>query len=470
MLFNSLEFFLFFALVLLVYWGVLRKKVKLQNAFILLCSYFFYGWWNWQLLSLIFISSATDYVLGQQIHKAPDVKRRKAFLIASLVVNLGLLCTFKYFNFFADSFVDLFNSFGVYLNYSTLHIVLPIGISFYTLQTLSYTIDIYQKKLKPTNDPVAFFAFVSFFPQLVAGPIERARNFLPQFFEQRKIDPHKVKTALTLILWGLFKKVGVADNLDPFVNVVYSNPADAYNYSVVLAAIFFSFQIYCDFSGYTDIARGAARLLGFEIMVNFNLPFFASSVKTFWRRWHISLSTWFRDYLYIPLGGSKTSLTKWMVITIFTFGISGLWHGANWTFIAWGIFHGVFIVLEFFIHKWKVIKFRIPKTIGIILTFSIFTIGLMIFRAQTIGDVPILFQNIFNADELMFTVLGRFETFTCFLMLGVLVVTEWVLTKEKLFRRLQQFRVIRWSYFYLLIFLIILFGETAGGEFIYFQF
>ena len=344
MLFNSFTFVIFLPTVFLLYWFVFNKNLKLQNFFLLIVSYIFYGWWDWRFLSLIFISSMVDYIVGLSIYKTDDSSKRKRLLLISMFVNLGFLGFFKYYNFFADSLIDLFSNFSISLHPRTLNIILPVGISFYTFQTMSYTLDIYRKKMEPTNDIIAFFAFVSFFPQLVAGPIERAKNLLPQFMKKRKFDYETATDGLRQILWGLLKKIIIADSCAHVVDYIFAN-YQFYNGSVLLmGVIFFAFQIYGDFSGYSDIAIGSAKLFGFDLMRNFAYPYFSRNIAEFWRRWHISLSTWFRDYVYIPLGGSYVNKWKRIRNIIITFTVSGFWHGANWTFIFWGFLNGIYYI------------------------------------------------------------------------------------------------------------------------------
>ena len=343
MLFNSLEFLLFLPIVFLLYWFVF-KKITTQNILILVSSYVFYGWWDWRFLSLILISTLIDYTIGLQLRKTSNLQRRKLLLSFSLVFNLGMLGFFKYYNFFVDSWIEAWSNIGVTMHASSLNIILPVGISFYTFQTLSYTIDIYRKKLEPTKDFIAFASFVSFFPQLVAGPIERATNLLPQFYKKRTFNYDYAVSGMKLILWGLVKKVVIADSCAILVNKIFANYQDESGLALCMGAIYFAFQIYCDFSGYSDIAIGTSRLFGFKLMRNFNYPYFSRDIAEFWRRWHISLSTWFRDYLYIPLGGSRGN--KWFQLrNVFAiFLVSGFWHGANWTFIVWGGLNALFFI------------------------------------------------------------------------------------------------------------------------------
>ncbi|MDP8287990.1 MAG: MBOAT family O-acyltransferase, partial [Candidatus Electryonea clarkiae] len=305
MLFNSFVFALFLPIVLTLYWGLQRKQIAWQNGFLLLISYIFYGWWDYRFLSLIFISSLVDYFTGLRLGREERPKQRKILLLISLTVNLGLLGFFKYYGFFVESFAEMISWFGFKPNISSLRVILPVGISFYTFQTLSYSIDIYRRKLEPTRDAISFFAFVSFFPQLVAGPIERAKNLLPQFFARRRFEMDNVKDGMRQMLWGFLKKTVIADNIAVHVDAIYNNHTAHDGFTLFIATFFFAIQIYCDFSGYSDIAIGVARLFGFKLMRNFAYPYFSRDIGEFWRRWHISLSSWFRDYVYIPLGGSR---------------------------------------------------------------------------------------------------------------------------------------------------------------------
>ena len=344
MLFNSFTFFVFLPIVFALYWFVLRTKLKAQNALILVASYVFYSWWDWRFLSLILFSTLLDFYLGKALGKSNSKKRSKSLLWTSLLVNLGFLGIFKYFNFFIDSWVEAWGGLGVDLELSTLSIILPVGISFYTFQTLSYTIDVYRKELQPTHSLLNFAAYVAFFPQLVAGPIERATRLLPQFRQARTFSYQVAKSGVYLIIWGLFKKVVIADNCAFFVNQIFDNPDNFSSAELGLGAVLFAFQIYGDFSGYSDIAIGTARLFGFQLMTNFAFPYFSRDIAEFWRRWHISLSTWFRDYLYIPLGGSRVRRSLQVRNVLIIFLVSGFWHGANWTFIIWGALHALFFL------------------------------------------------------------------------------------------------------------------------------
>ena len=346
MLFNSYEFLAFLPTVFVVYW-LFRQKLMLQNLFIVIASYLFYGWWDWRFLLLIAFTSLCSYASGiliERFHENRNVQ--KAVSAANIVLNIGILGVFKYYNFFAESFDVLLQSlFGYHIDWATLNIILPVGISFYTFQALSYTIDIYHKKLPATHNIVEFFAYISFFPQLVAGPIERATNLLPQFQIKRQFDYKASIDGLRQMLWGFTKKLVVADNCASAVNELWNNYHNLSGLQLLLVGILFSFQIYCDFSGYSDIAIGCARLFGFKLMRNFNFPYFSRSIPEFWRRWHISLTTWFRDYIYFPLGGSRCNKAKTIRNVFIVWAISGLWHGANWTFVVWGLYHALLLAI-----------------------------------------------------------------------------------------------------------------------------
>ncbi len=397
MLFNSLEFLIFLPIVFFFYWIVLSKNLKIQNSFILLSSYIFYGWWDWRYLSLIVMSTIIDYFMGLRIYNSVENKTKKFYLWISIFFNLSVLGFFKYFNFFINSWIDLLRLIGFEKQDTTLFkIIVPVGISFYTFQTMSYTLDIYYKKLKPNKDFISFATFVSFFPQLVAGPIERAKNLLPQINTARSFSYMQGIEGLRLILWGLFKKVVVADTLSIHVNMIFED-YNAYNGGVLFVGlIYFSFQIYCDFSGYSDIAIGTAKLLGLELMSNFKFPYFAKSLPQFWKRWHISLSTWFRDYLYIPLGGSKNGKIITIKNLFIVFLVSGMWHGASWTFVIWGIVHVMFYIPSIIIpgnhvykkdlnNKESFLKL-LNRIFQIGTTYFFTTLSWVFFRSENIND------------------------------------------------------------------------------------
>ena len=449
-------------------------------------SYFFYGWWDWRFLSLIIISSFVDYYVGKKLGTNSIQWQRKGLLLISLIVNLSLLAYFKYFNFFIDSFSDLLNQLGLQANTSSLNIILPVGISFYTFQTLSYTIDIYKKEIKPTNNFIAFFTFVAFFPQLVAGPIERAKRLLPQFEKARKFQYKFASSGAKLILIGFFKKMVVADNAARLVDIVYNDPISYAGFPMLVATIFFSFQIYCDFSGYSDIAVGTARIMGFELINNFNKPYFASSIADFWRRWHISLSTWFRDYVYIPLGGNRKGKLKTFINIIFTFTISGLWHGANWTFIAWGAIHGIMLIIYRLIkdlnERLNHIVFKLPHLLRVIITFIVVCFAWVFFRANSLNDAVFIISNMFGDTDHYFNYLilstkfrgigltpGDLLTVSIFIIIIILI--DFFETNNKLAKALESSRLLKWSFYYIILFSTIIWGvQNSAENFIYFQF
>ena len=475
MLFNSIDFAIFLPVVFIIYWFVVNKNLALQNLMILIASYVFYGWWDWRFLSLIFISSITDYAIGIGLDKSKSKKKRKLLLSISLLINIGLLGFFKYFNFFIDSFIDLFSTFGFSINARSLSIILPVGISFYTFQTLSYTIDIYRSKIKPTKDIIAFFAFVSFFPQLVAGPIERAANLLPQFKEKRFFEYDKAVDGLRQILWGLFKKIVIADSCAKNVDLIFANYNTLSGSILFLGTIYFAFQIYGDFSGYSDIAIGTARLFGFDIMRNFACPYFSRDIAEFWRRWHISLSTWFRDYVYIPLGGSYVNKLKHIRNILITFVVSGFWHGANWTFIVWGFIHGLYYIPLMLFNKQKkqtgiVAQTRpfpsIKETYQILTTFFFTLIAWVFFRAETIQHAFSYLTHMFSTSLFEFPE-GQKNNI---ILIIILLIIEWFHRKKEHGLQLDKYPTfIRWT-IYCVLSLVILnyFGEEK--TFIYFQF
>jgi len=483
MLFNSLTFALFLPVIFALYWIIDKEKNHLRNLLLLIASYVFYGWWDWRFLSLIVFSSIVDYTIGLKIFNATKQDIRKKWLILSLLSNLSLLGFFKYFNFFVDSLVNGLASLGVDINTTTISIILPVGISFYTFQTMSYTIDIYRKKLTPTNSIISFFAFVSFFPQLVAGPIERATNLLPQFSKIKTFDYNLARNGLQLMLWGMFKKVVIADRLAEYVDLVYNNPGDYSGLPVIIATIFFALQIYCDFSGYSDIAIGTSKLFGFNLMTNFRTPYFSKSIKEFWSRWHISLSTWFRDYVYIPLGGNRNSTSRWLLNLILTFLVSGFWHGANWTFIIWGLIHGIINSIEALLRKYK-FKIGLPDFLSMLITFTIVCIAWVFFRANNVSDAFTLLSNmttdlssqLSSTSEFVFIlnsfiVSGR-EFFYLNLSLILFFLFEMYLGGNDINQQFNKIpKKLRWSIYYLLAMWILYFGAfNKSGQFIYFQF
>jgi len=477
MLFNSIDFAIFMPIVFCLYWFLAKKNISIQNGFIVLASYFFYACWDWRFLFLILFSTLTDYVIGLLLKKENVERKRKILLVISIVVNLSFLGFFKYYNFFIENFVAVFQLFGQDLNIHTLNIILPVGISFYTFQTMSYTIDVYRRKMNPTGDFVAFAAFVAFFPQLVAGPIERATNFLPQFQKKRIFEYGTAVDGMRQILWGLFKKVIIADNCAILVNQVF---ADYTNYSggtLLLAAIFFAFQIYGDFSGYSDIAIGTARLFGFNLMRNFNYPYFSRNIAEFWRKWHISLTTWFRDYVYIPLGGSKGGKGQVIRNTFIIFLLSGFWHGANWTFLAWGAFHALLflpLILTNRNRKYtgEIAPNRLLPTCKelaqMILAFCFVVMGWIFFRAETLPDAFHYIGRIFSGTFFPFLVENQWINLVFILFM---LIVEWIQRNHAHgyeFSRVKK----RWIRYviYILTVIVILWFMGSNEQFIYFQF
>ena len=483
MLFNSLDFAIFLPIFFILYWYFTNKNLQLQNFLIVIASYIFYGWWDWRFLFLIFFSSITDYIIGKALQVTENEKYRKFLLWFSIVTNIGFLGFFKYYNFFLDSFVSAFSFFGKSISVNSLDIILPVGISFYTFQTLSYTIDVYKRKLEPAKDIISFLAFVSFFPQLVAGPIERATNLLPQFYKKRVFEYDKAVDGMRQMLWGLFKKVVIADNCAEYANIIFNNYTDFSGSTLVLGAIFFTFQIYCDFSGYSDMAIGMSRLFGFNLMKNFAFPYFSRDIAEFWRKWHISLTTWFRDYLYIPLGGSKGSISKVIRNTFIIFLVSGFWHGANWTFIIWGLLNALYF-LPFLLTKRNrknldvVAQNRVLPTIkellSMLTTFSITVFAWIFFRAESVSQAFSYIGGIFTKELFRIPVIigGGKKELLVILLVVVFVIIEWIGRRneyaiEKLF--ISKKRWIRWGFYYIIIGVIFsMLGKQQ--EFIYFQF
>lgn len=470
MLFNSFDFAVFLPIVFLFYWFVTSCNLGLQNTLLLVVSYIFYGWWDWRFLFLIFFSTLVDYFVGLKIPKAENPYMKTGLLVLSLLVNLGLLAFFKYYNFFLDSFAEAFTFFGSDLNVRHLDIILPVGISFYTFQTLSYTIDIYKGRLFPTKSFLAFGAFVSFFPQLVAGPIERASNLLPQFLNKRKFNQAAAEDGCRQMLWGLFKKVVIADTLAIFVDDIFLNYGSYHSGYLLLGAFFFAFQIYCDFSAYSDIAIGTAKLFGFELMKNFNYPYFSRNIVEFWRRWHISLSTWFRDYVFIPLGGSRVGRSRYFRNILAVFLVSGLWHGANWTFIIWGLIHALLYLPNIYSRQKDYRKnedFVLRDIIPMVITFCFVCLAWIFFRAE---NLTIAFDYLTRALDLsQLRIPVKFRSGILYIL--VLVVLEWFnRNKDHVLAGLKQPPLVRWTIYYLLLFGIFAFWKPEVQSFIYFQF
>ena len=480
MLFNSLDFSIFLPVVFLLYWFVFNKSIRIQNFFIVAASFTFYGWWDWRFLFLLLFSCLLDYTMGRLLLKEENGKNRKIILWVSICANLGILGFFKYYNFFIDSFVNAFTFFGSPIQPNTLNIILPLGISFYTFQTLSYVIDVYRRKLEPTKDLVSFLAYVSFFPQLVAGPIERAINLLPQFFVKRTFKYDNAIDGLKQILWGLFKKMVIADSCAQLVNTVFSNP-DAYSGSTLLiGAIFFTIQIYGDFSGYSDIAIGTARLFGFQLMRNFAYPYFSRDLAEFWRRWHISLTTWFRDYLYNPLGGVTRSIPKRIRNIFIIFLVSGFWHGANWTFIIWGGLCAL-VTLPTLLSTNRRRKTKIAgqhtmlpsllETWEIITTMLIISVINIFFRSPDLHHAISYLGGLFSFSLISIPSFPSVHI-SLLVLIALFFSMEWMGRKDQyaIQNTVVRFAAFpRYSFYYLLIFVIFYFAGSQQ-EFIYFQF
>lgn len=478
MLFNSLAFALYLPIVFLLYWLVF-KKLRWQNAFIVIVSYIFYGWWDWRFLVLIAITTFCSFYSGILLEKSESTKLRRLYLWGNVSLNLAILCVFKYYNFFVENLQSLLSPMGITLSNITLDLILPVGISFYTFQALSYSIDVYKRKINATRNVIAFFAFISFFPQLVAGPIERATNLLPQFLRKRSFDYDRAVDGCRQMLWGLFKKMVIADNCAVYVNQVFANPDEFGGVNLWLAALCFTFQIYGDFSGYSDIAIGVAKMFGINLMRNFRSPYFSRDIAEFWRKWHISLTTWFRDYIYIPLGGSRCKKSKVVRNTFIIFLVSGFWHGAEWTFIAWGAYHAILFMPLILVGKNR--KYldepganSILPTMGesILMgwTFLLVMIGWVIFRADNLSFAVHYIGRMFSDFRMAGDIPSKF---LC-IWIPMLLIVEWVERRknhsfELSGHGLLKYRVARWA-FYLLIASACLFCAGQQGQFIYFQF
>ena len=478
MSFNSLSFVLFFAAVLVLYFSIPHS---FRWILLLAASYYFYMCWKIEYVVLILAATLVNYLCGLQMGRTANRGKRKKYLVLSLITSLGLLFAFKYFNFFNESVRQLFDKLNLAYHVPMLRVLLPVGISFYTFQALSYTIDVYRGRKEPEKHIGIFALYVAFFPQLVAGPIERATNLLPQFRRKNDFDYQNLREGLLLVLWGMFKKVVIADRLALYVDQMYNNASDYQGLPLIVATYFFAFQIYCDFSGYSDIARGTARTMGYDIMNNFQRPYFAKSIPEFWRRWHISLSTWFRDYLYIPLGGDRCSKARWCFNILIVFVVSGLWHGANWTFIIWGTLHGVWQVVSVLTEKARTSfakSFRINdfslKVIRIFVTFHLVCFGWIFFRANSLSDVLHIIGHIpIGVLDLSGLSLGR-DRFNILIASSAILVLLLVQLAQRTKPDIQFLNakspLLRWFYYYLIIFSIMAFGVVEESQFIYFQF
>ena len=482
MLFNSINFAIFLPIVFILYWFATKGNLRLQNILLLVSSYFFYACWDWQFMFLLIFSTLLDYFTGIKIHEAKNQRKKLFWLWLSIGINLGFLGVFKYYNFFAASFADGLSLLGLKANLGSLQVILPVGISFYTFHGLSYVLDLYKNRIKPERNFIDYSVFVSFFPLLVAGPIERATHLLPQILKKREFDYSKSVDGLRQILWGLFKKIVIADNCAEYANTIFNNSADYSGSTLVLGALFFTFQIYCDFSGYSDIALGTARLFGIDLLRNFAFPYFSRDIAEFWRRWHISLSSWFKDYLYIPLGGSKGGM--WMKIrnTFIIFLVSGFWHGANWTFIVWGFLNALYIMPSIIFNTHRnnldiVARGKYLPTIkeffAIGITFSLTVFAWIFFRANNIGHAisfisEILSPSLFSIPKFA----GMSKALTIIILVAIFVLIEWQ-GREGQYAisdlGIKWKRPIRYVMYYAIIIAIFWFGGKEQ-QFIYFQF
>jgi D-alanyl-lipoteichoic acid acyltransferase DltB (MBOAT superfamily) len=480
MLFNSYEFLVFFPIIVVLYFAT---PWKWRWLLLLAGSCYFYMCWKPEYIFLMMVPSLIDYYTARQMSRTPDKAKRKKYLALSLVSNLGLLFTFKYLNFFNESLRGLFDCLNLSYTVPASHLLLPVGISFYTFQTLSYTIDVYRGVIQPERHLGKFSLFVTFFPQLVAGPIERSSNLLPQLQSLKyKFDCARVAAGLRLMLWGFFKKVVIADRLAASVNLVYNNPNDYHGLQVVLTTVFFAFQIFCDFSGYSDIAIGAARIFGVDLMKNFDKPYSAKSISEFWKRWHISLSTWFKDYVYIPLGGNRTIKWRWYYNLFITFLISGLWHGANWTFVVWGALHGFYLVFAIISRPYKdaLIKRvgldKLPSVLKagqVVSTFTLACLGWLFFRANSLSDAMILLENlfVFESPTKIYEMITPGALAINLALIAILELAHYLEKDKEFIRSLTgKSTLIRWPAYVAVTLAILYLGASTGQQFIYFQF
>lgn len=478
MIFTSLDFAFFLPAVFLIYWLLNSQSVKWQNLFLVLASYVFYGWWDWRFLALILFSSLLDFIIAQAIENAPGRRQARAYLALTLITNLGLLMVFKYFNFFAAQLNQAWSFFGWQAPVGSLNIILPVGISFYTFQTMSYSIDVYRKRLEPCKDLITFLGYVSFFPQLVAGPIERATNLLPQFQLPRKLNVESFKDGLRQILWGMFKKLAIADACAEHVNFAFDHTSTLGSASLLIGAVLFAFQIYGDFSGYSDMAIGISKLFGFQLRQNFHVPYFSRDMGEFWRRWHISLSSWFKDYVYIPLGGSRVGPSYAIRNIMVVFILSGLWHGANWTYISWGILNAMLFLPLFVMAKHRDYTGNIAENrifpgfhelLSMCQTFALVCILWIIFRAESLS----------HASSYIFRLATGWTDFNQFYLpkmplasISVMLVLEWMHRDKSHGLQIDYVKWptwSRWALYYVLL-LIILMMNSPSNDFIYFQF
>ena len=469
-LFNSLEFLFFLPIVFALYW-LCAGRANLRNLVIVIASYAFYGWWDYRFLALLALSTASSYASGIAIEKCQERKTAKWICAANVVFNLSILAFFKYFNFFGENFARIMDTLGWHTDWVMLDILLPVGISFYTFQAIAYTIDVYRRSTTASHNPITFAAFISFFPQLVAGPIERAGTMIHQFSGKVRFS-QKFYDGMRQMLWGFFKKMVIADNCAVFVDMVWDKYDVLNGSTMLLAAVFFTFQIYGDFSGYSDIAIGTGKLFGIDLSTNFKTPYFATNIGDFWRRWHISLMSWFRDYIYIPLGGSRVSKIITARNILLVFALSGLWHGANWTFVTWGIYHAILLIAySLFISKIKLPKSAITSVIGALLTFAAATIGWIIFRSADINEAWGIISKIFSASLFDYVTTNK-EHYLVYI--AIMLVVEWIYRKQEhalciVGTGILKYKAARWAVYYLIVVAILLLAGP-NGTFIYFQF
>ena len=477
--FTSVAFFVFLALVFAIYWKIARCPLVAQNILIVLASYIFYGWWDWRFLFLINITAMWAWASGLVLDKSNNPTVRQLVVVTAVIVNFGILAMFKYYNFFCENLATILQALGFNVGFESLSIVLPVGISFYTFQALGYVIDVFRREIKPTTNIFAFLAFIIFFPQLVAGPIERASNLLPQFLRPRRFDYSFAVDGCRQMLWGFFKKMVVADNCAVVANTLLDSGCTPNGIGIVVGVVMFAFQIYGDFSGYSDIAIGCAALFGIRLKQNFSIPYFARNIEDFWRRWHISLMTWFRDYLYIPLGGSRCSVLKCTRNIFIVFSVSGLWHGASWTFVCWGLFHALLFTCSRFIMKKDTngmsaqgnTPVYVVRRIGMVaLTFSLVTIGWTFFRAQTMHEWFIWSMAVIDLSSWTLPVNIPHELWTAIGAVAVMQLVEWINRNASFDFAIQPQNMFLRRGAYVLIFLLVVFYAPGGASFIYFQF
>jgi alginate O-acetyltransferase complex protein AlgI len=485
MLFNSLHFALFFPVVFILYFVL---KPKYRWVLLLIASYYFYMSWNPVYIVLILFSTVIDYIVTISMDRIDSQLKKRLLLYVSLLANLGLLFTFKYYNFFNSAVADTLHLFGYEYSYNLLNVLLPVGISFYTFQTLSYTLDVYAGRQKAQRHFGKFALYVSFFPQLVAGPIERSTHLLPQFDQKFDFDYKRITDGFKIMFWGLFKKVVIADRLSIIVNQVYNNPNDYDGFSLLLASVLFAFQIYCDFSGYSDVAIGCAKVFGFDLMENFRIPYYAKSLSEFWKRWHISLSTWFRDYVYIPMGGNRVAKWRWYFNLFITFFVSGIWHGANWTFVVWGALHGCYLIAAIVFARVKSAVNRllwldrnktIFKIVQVFTTFVLVDFAWIFFRANSISDAFLIINKIFTIEfdvnawvSSLYTIgIDRNGLIIAFVSIFLMELVHYFDRDESFVKKLNRLSTVkRWGIYYFFIFYFLFFGSFSQQDFIYFQF